>query len=154
MVEILLTDRRRPWETLLLGFPPNLLARELHLGRVTAELASPSAEAGAPRQLQLDLAPCAGPAGARGHRGIILPGQTDVRAQPGHSLAATLKPAGWHTQFTFLLPSRSKSASPAPYSPVASLKPGRVQSTQGHPMTTWPRLPRGLAFPGPTRLQQ
>ena len=89
----------------MLGFPPNLLARELHLGRVTAELASPSAEAGAPRQLQLDLVPCAGPAGVRGQRGFILPGQTDMRAQPEHSPAATLKPAGWHTQFIFLLPS-------------------------------------------------
>ena len=67
-----------------------------------------------------------------------------------HSPAVILKPAGWHTQFIFLLPSWSKSASPAPYSPAASLKPGGLQSTQGTPREYLAMLAKGAGIPHKT----
>lgn len=82
MVEILPTDRRRPWETLLLGFPPNLLARELHLGRVTAELASPSLKPERPGSCSSTLLPVLGQQG----REVTMASYSLVRLTCVHSL--------------------------------------------------------------------
>ena len=151
MVDMLPTDRWRPLQTLLLCFPPSLLAHELHLGS--------DCRTGQPlcwsRSAQAATAlPCSLCWGWQGWEVTVLSHSlvrlTCVHRMGTHSPAAILKPAGWHTPFTFLLPSWSKSASPAPYSPAASLKPRRVQSTQGIPRDHLVMLAKGAGIPHTT----
>ena len=116
---------------------------------MTVGLASPSAEAWVPRQLQLYLVP------SWQGREVTVLSHSLVRLTCMHRMgtlctAAILKPAGWHTQFIFLLPSWSKSASPTPYSPAASLKPGGLQSTHGTPRDHLAMVAKGAGIPHKT----